>query len=802
MKINQFSIIPTSADQQRQELMTIRLLRAEEESQLSPRALWETMLVRLHSGCDDAIPASEWLHDILATPTTALDDWLRSSQALTSEVFYRVALQLLEFELVVDFDIADPLTAVQKLNLPHKDYQDWTSANVITAFYLLMNTRGKNGQSLLDLATAHGFLNWTTQLPAVQKPIFFNGKPVACFDPHAFIREVVYIETDMDTDFDGQADLVKAEIMRPVDTNAGLKVPAVFTASPYNQGINDEWGEKTTHNVNHPLTHKEMNASTPLEETFPRNFTHRPVKGSTRVATESFSSTPAYTLNNYLAVRGYAIVYAAGIGTKDSDGVQTCGSPEQTDSMKAVVEWLHGDRRAFTDRSSNITITAWWCNGNVAMTGRSYLGTLATAVATTGVAGLKAIISEAAISSWYDYYRENGLVRAAGGFQGEDADTLANETFSRTKRPADFVRIKPTYNRYINKLAKAMDRQTGNYNAFWDRRNYRQNITNIKAAVMMVHGLNDTNVKPSNVKALYDGLQALPIPSKLILHQGQHIYINAFQSLDFSEMVNLWLANKLWGQDNQADTVLPKVLVQDNRRPQTWTAYDHWTAGTPLTYDLGDHQLTTKAATSTVTYQFNDHHDDKLFANWCQQPAKWQRALLNDNRQEFSCHFTSEPVNQSIILRGTPQLTVTVASSADHGLISAALVDLGTDRRLTASPVLINRNGLPLGYHWASDDLREFRLQKHLTPAKIIARGHINMQNRHNAATVDELAPGQFVDLTFDLQPLFHQLAPGHRLSLIVYATDFAYTLRGNEQISYRLKLDNAHLTIPGTTTL
>ena len=56
---------------------------------------------------------------------------------------------------------------------------------------------------------------------------------------------------------------------------------------------------------------------------------------------------------------------------------------------------------AFTDRTSNIAIVANWSNHNIAMTGRSYLGNLATAVATTGVSGLKTVISEAAISNWY-----------------------------------------------------------------------------------------------------------------------------------------------------------------------------------------------------------------------------------------------------------------------------------------------------------------------------------------------------------------------------------------------------------------
>ena len=88
-------------------------------------------------------------------------------------------------------------------------------------------------------------------------------------------------------------------------------------------------------------------------------------------------------LNQYFLSRGYAVVYAAGIGTRHSDGMQDTGSPEQVESMKNVVEWLAGNRVAFTDRTSNIAIVANWSNHNIAMTGRSYLGTLATAVATT-----------------------------------------------------------------------------------------------------------------------------------------------------------------------------------------------------------------------------------------------------------------------------------------------------------------------------------------------------------------------------------------------------------------------------------
>ncbi len=801
MRINQFSITKTSSEQKLKELQQLRLVKANEATELDPTQMWLTLLSRIHMASEQPIVVRQWLHDLLATPNLSIDEWLERDQPLTTDIFYFVAFQLLNFEPAVDFDLNHPLEDWAHIGLPFVQHTSWSTGDVVDAFYLLLNTRNKNGQSFIDQLTSEGFMAWSYKLPVYKKPLYLNGKPLASFDPSKFIREVVYIETDMDTDFDGKADLVKAEIMRPVDSNNGLKVPAVFTASPYNQGTNDEWGDKATHHVNHPLTHKVAGDDAPAEPSFPKKFTHREIKGECKKPTESFSSTPAYTLNNYLAARGYAIVYSAGIGTKDSDGLQTCGSPEQTDSMKAVVEWLHGDRVAFTDRHSGIQVKAWWCNGNIAMTGRSYLGTLATAVATTGVPGLKAIISEAAISSWYDYYRENGLVRAAGGFQGEDADVLADETFSRTKRPADYHRIEETNTKYIAGLAQAMDRKTGNYNAFWANRNYRPFIKNIKADVMMVHGLNDTNVKPSNVKALYDGLQSLPVTSKLILHQGQHIYINAFQSLDFSEMVNLWLANKLWDRDNHADETLPKVLVQDNTRPETWWTYNQWTTDEGKTLYFNKTELTPDSPQDSAEFQFDDHQSPTIFTKWCEDNDAWQKALIADDGK-FSYKLKTASASQDLLLRGTPKVSVTVASSADHGLLSAQLVDFGKAKRLTASPVLMNRGGLQLGYHWATDDLREFRLQKKDSSFKVIADGHINLQNRHSAAQVDELSPSEFVKLHFELQPIFHHLLKGHQLGLIIYSTDFGATLRGNEEITYRVKTVDGSLLIPSVTTL
>lgn len=794
MRNHQFAIQTTDLATQVAELTRLKFLPTNWE-QLAPKALLGQLLLNSHPAAQSAPAGQQWLAGLAIDPATSAADWLASEQSLTTAAFHLLALQLLGFEADVDYQVEAPSAAVAKINLPLPSPTKWTAKAVVTAFYALLVSRTKHGYRYLDQLATQGALAWTYQLPATEKPLTFNGQPIACFDPARFIREVVYIETDLDTDFDGQADLVKAEIMRPAESDQGLAVPAVFTASPYNQGTNDHWGQQLTHPVNHPLTHKEAAFQAPAEMEFPAPKHYRPVTGEVSQASETFSETPAYSLNNYLAARGYAIVYAAGIGTKDSDGLQTCGSPEQTAAMKAVVEWLHGDRRAFTDRTSGQVIKARWCNGNVAMTGRSYLGTLATAVATTGVAGLKAIIAEAAISSWYDYYRENGLVMAPGGFQGEDADVLAAETFSRTGNLADYLKIKPTNDVYLKVMAAAQDRQTGNYNAFWAKRNYRPAIKNIKCAVMLVHGLNDDNVKPNQAKALYDGLIAQGAHPKVILHQGQHIYINAFQSLDFAEMVNLWLAHHLWGLANGADELLPNFLVQDNRQPQTWHPADQWDGAATTTYNLGTGRLTPHAVEATTQF-FTDGHPTATYQKWCQDPAQWQQALLADDGT-FAAHFLTPPQTQPQVFQGTPVVQARVKVNADHGLLSAFLVDRGQARRLTTSPVVIAPRSLRAGWHFGSDDLREFELAKQPTPAKVIAFGHINLQNRHSASQVDELRPDQFVDVTFPLQPIYHHLAAGHQWELILFATDYLMTLRGNEALTYTLDLSHCHLTLP-----
>lgn len=795
MKNNQFSIIKTSHEQKITELTRIGFLSGSFHFANS-KELWQHFLQLSFPEVTTKNDMEQLMGGLLATPDTSLTNFLQSYSPLSADNFYLVALQLLQFEPELDFNINKITESMEKIQLPFLTPSKWDQTTIIDAWYLLLCTHTKNGQTFLDNLTSRGFLTPLYNLPAQQKPVFFNGKSLAVFNPTKLIREVVYVESSLDTDRDGQTDLLKVEILRPGETNQQLKVPAVYTASPYNQGTNDEWGTKLTHNVNVPLAHKAQHNLDYEPTAFSQPTNKISATSSTTMATQAFSREASYTLNDYLAVRGFAIIYAAGIGTKDSDGIQTCGSPEQTDATIAVIEWLTGKRKAFTNKIDGIAIKATWCNGNVAMTGRSYLGTLATAAATTGITDLKTIISEAGISSWYDYYRENGLVMAPGGFQGEDADVLAAETFSRKQTAADYQKVQPIFNQYLHEMQIAMDRQTGSYNRFWDARNYRPNLSNVTADVLLVHGLNDWNVKPNQAKAVWDHLPA-NISKKIILHQGQHIYINAFRSFDFSDLVNVWLTNKLWEINNHADDILPNVLVQDNRQPESWHAFDNWEQSEQQqTWLLQDKKLITAPTSLSQVQSFSDHLDETTFANYCHNLIQWQQTLaMREN--PFSLKFKTQSIKDDILLRGTPTLNVRIASSTDHGMLSAQLVDFGTAKRLKVSPTMLQKKGLQLGFLWREDDLREFQLSDHSTDFKVISYGHINLQNRTNACQNDYLEANQFIEIKLPLQPIFHYLAAGHQLGLLLFATDFGMTQRGNENITYQVDLKNCQLTIP-----
>ena len=93
MKINQFSITKTNSEQKLRELKMLHLLRANEATELDPTQMWLTLLARTHMASEQPIAVRQWLHDLLATPTLAIDEvLLQQSQVALHHKFCDVDL--------------------------------------------------------------------------------------------------------------------------------------------------------------------------------------------------------------------------------------------------------------------------------------------------------------------------------------------------------------------------------------------------------------------------------------------------------------------------------------------------------------------------------------------------------------------------------------------------------------------------------------------------------------------------------------------------------------------------------------
>ena len=374
--------------------------------------------------------------------------------------------------------------------------------------------------------------------PAV--PTFVNGLSQAVFATSSanWVNHELWVETTMDTDFDGRRDRVHVDVSRPMETETdGLKVPVIYEDSPYYAGGADVTNWAVDHEIGVPP------ATRPRAPFF---------------AAGNTSPTISTIYESAWVPRGFAVVHSESPGTGHSDGCPNSGAPIETEGAKAVIDWLNGRAKGYTTRSGAVEIAANWTTGKVGMIGTSYNGTLPIAAASTGVEGLEAIVPISAISDWYDYYRANGMVRAPGGFQGEDLDVLTEFIYSRADETGQRTICWPT----IEQVAANQDRVTGNRSAFWQDRNYMKDVANVKAATLLAHGNNDFNVMTKHAAQLYEALKAQGVPHQFFFHQGGH------GGAPPDVLVNYWFTRYLWGQQNGVEN-LPKswVVARGQRLP-------------------------------------------------------------------------------------------------------------------------------------------------------------------------------------------------------------------------------------------
>ena len=584
-------------------------------------------------------------------------------------------------------------------------------------------------------------------------PIFVNGmaQVVPAFqDTTQWIRHNLWVETDFDTDQDGRRDRVHVDVTRPGQTETeGLKVPVIYASSPYFAGVARDFSMWDVR--------QELGQPSPGRA---------PMRGPDYDANRNRIRTPLiYTW----VPRGFAVVHSEATGTGRSQGCPTIGDTPERMAMKFVIDWLNGRAKGYTSLTGMEEVSATsWSTGKVGMIGTSYEGTLPLAAATTGVDGLEVVIPVAPNTSYYHYYRANGLVRSPGGYLGEDVDVLY-----------DFVASGDTTVRAAcdrlwknGAFAAGQDRANGDYNAFWAARDLLPHLKNVKAAVLLGHGLNDYNVMPSHSVRIYEALRAMGKPASLFLHQGGH------GGNPPAEMVNRWFTHYLYGIENGVGAEPTFHVVETNptpgappMRPGAPVAYPAFPAvgSTPVVLrPTGDGNGVASLGTAPVTRR--DTVADDV--------AQSGSALASAGQSSHRLLYATPVLRDTLRISGTPRVTIRVAANRPAANLSVWLVTLPYDSTRVGSQghVGVVTRG------WAD-------IQNHRS---LTRGGDYNSLDRG-----EPLTPGQFYELTFDLEPDHQVIPPGKQLGVMIMSSDREFTLWPSPGTQLTVDLARTTFSIP-----
>jgi X-Pro dipeptidyl-peptidase len=554
-------------------------------------------------------------------------------------------------------------------------------------------------------------------------------------DPDLWIRHDLWVETTFDSDGDGRPDRMHVDVTRPRQTECqGIKLPVIYVSSPYFGGTGST-GREYFWDVRH-----ELGAIPPERKPLPaiKRKETRPIISKTHV--------------NEWVPHGYAVVHSSSPGTGFSQGCPTIGAENESLAPKAVIDWLNGRVPGYTSPEGDEPVVAYWSTGKVGMTGTSHPGTLALAAATTGVEGLEVIIPIAPNTSPYHYYRSNGLVRHPFGFLGEDIDYLYDYVHSNPRR-CDYC------NEHIRDrdMAQGFDRQTGDYNAFWEERDYLRDLGPLQAAVLMAHAFNDWNVVPEHSNRIYQALKAKGTTAQVYYHQGGH------GGQPPKEMMNRWFARYLYGIENGVENGPRAWIVRENDDRSKPTAYEdyphpaaepvecHLVAGAP---ERGGLVLATPPAQGRETLV-----DNFSFSGSALAQAEWTNHRLL---------YVTPKLTQPVHLSGTARIALSLASSKPAANLSVWLISLpwteGKNAKITDN---------------------------------IITRGWADPQNHRSLTDSEPLIPERFYRIRFDLQPDDQIIPEGQQIGLMIFASDRDFTLWPTPGTALTVDLDATSLTLP-----
>jgi len=583
-----------------------------------------------------------------------------------------------------------------------------------------------------------------------------DGTTEPVFDLEEAVRERVFIpQPGIDQDDDGDDDRIALEIIRPKESGPALKVPALIDPSPYyttvcrgnegeciddvdSDGLNDRW----------PLFY-----------------------------------------DNYFVPRGYAYLLAESNGTANSTGCPLHGGPGDIAGMKSVIDWLNGRVTAVTaENAAGDPVTADWHNGSSAMIGKSYDGTLANGVAATGVDGLKTIIPITAISSWYLYSRQGGI-RLNTNYPSNLSGFVTNSDRRALCAPSRAV------------MGAADGDDTGDFNPFWDEREYLADVDQVKAAVFVAHGLQDDNVTTDHFALWWEGLAANDVPRKLWLMRTGHVDPFDSRRAEWVDTLHRWLDHWLHGIDNG---IMDEPRVDIEESADDWHTYPDWPVpGTQETdvYLWG----TTPTDAGTVGLGSGG---DLASASFVDSPNQSENTAISSptGSQTARRVFLSAPLTADLRISGTPRVDIVGSLNTTQSNLGAYLVDYGAGTQITRSNDGVANQPPPetcWGQSTPQDDACYLEVRKVSQSVTVwrVARGILDSSNRDSLRIATPVTIGAPTRFAWPLYPHDHVFKTGHQIGIVIVGNAQGVNGTNGATITLDTKLSKVRLPIVGGYT-
>ncbi|WP_019244006.1 MULTISPECIES: Xaa-Pro dipeptidyl-peptidase [Bacillus] len=596
-------------------------------------------------------------------------------------------------------------------------------------------------------------LNFNPQVHAethsIAKSMIKDLKTKPIYSYKDAIRETVFVESSLDTDKNGEKDRIAVDIIRPKESNGRLKVPVIMDASPYYESM----GRGNESEI------KDQNKDG-INEKFPLYY------------------------DNYFVPRGYAVVLPEMVGTNQSDGCPTTGGYEEIESIKVVVDWLNGRAKAWD--KNNQKVSAKWSTGDVGMIGKSYDGTLANGVAATGVEGLKTIVPIGAISSWYNYYRHEGLTYYNNGPSG-----LASRVVSSTRKQA----CQPVFDR----LKAESDDQTGDYNSFWDERNYVKDAKKVKASVFAVHGLNDYNVKMNHLADWWNELSKNKVPRKLWLTQTGHVDPFDFRRAEWVDTLHQWFDYWLMDIDNG---IMDQPAVDIERGADEWQTQSSWPAKEAKEIKINLAPGKNVSSNGTLT---TSPVKGKPTLNFTDNPKQTEKEMVTNETTVRSDRmvFLTDTLKNDVQLSGIPEISLRANVDKEDSNLTVLIVDYGMDTR-------VNHEGRGEGIETLStescwgessetDDAcyKDTKKTTHAAPYEVVTRGWFDPKNWKSLSKEEPLTIGKNYKFEWHALPEDYIFKKGHRMGVIIAGSDSRRTIPSSTGATFEVQLGQSYIKLP-----